>query len=207
MRRRLLVLALLAGLTTLVPPARAADVYAGESQVAHAGFRVRGTDGVLYQVEIQVAQHSTATAQVDHVLRFRLATCNEHGCFGPWYAGSVDPADVSFKPEGATLRATFAGTSFDVVWKARRAKKELDPTSPAPGGGIEDGAVVVTAHRDTRSAPAVIRFLTLACKTAASAVVNQTGVIVTQGDEDEETQPEALPKGFHPTARRKPRCF
>lgn len=207
MRRAVLALALVAGPATLVPTARAADVYAGESQVAHAGFRVRGTDGVLYQVEVQVAKHALADVRVDHVLRFRLATCGEHGCSGPWYSADVAPGQVSFTPEGVTLRATFARTVFDVTWKARRPKRELDPTKPAPDAGMESGAVVVTAHRDTRSSPAVIRFAGLSCPTAASSIVNQTGVVVTQGDQDEQRHPDRLPKGFYPTARRKPRCF
>ncbi|HVE98738.1 MAG TPA: hypothetical protein VNA12_06115 [Mycobacteriales bacterium] len=204
--RRLLVVALAAVLVPLIPPAKAA-VYAGESQIAHAAARVRGTDGELYQLEVQMWLHDVSYARKDDGLRVRLAKCNEDGCFGPWYAVPVEPADVSFQPEGASLRATFAGVRFDVRWTARRAKKELDPTKPAPTAGLEDGAVVVAAHRDTRSAPAVIRFLSLACKTAASAIVNQTGVIVTAGDEDKPNQPADLPKGFYPTARRKPRCF
>lgn len=189
---------------TLVP-ARAA-VYAGESLVAAAAVRVRGTDGEMYQVEVQVARHDLRGAKVDHVLRFRLAVCETEGCFGPWYPIPVKAADVVFTADTAFVRGVFAGSPFTVEWKARRAKKELNPMAPAPAVDNAGGAVVVTTHRDVRSAPALIRLPGLPCKTPTSTIANQVGAIATVEDESE-PPPSRLPAGFFRTAKRTPRCF
>ncbi|HVE62839.1 MAG TPA: hypothetical protein VNB94_03420 [Mycobacteriales bacterium] len=206
MPRRLVVAAAALAVAGLVSPAGAA-AYAGESLVAQAAVRVRGTDGEQYQVEVQVARHDLEGAKVDHVLRIRLATCGEHGCFGPFYAADVSPSAVTFTDNTAAVKATFAGAQFDVTWQARRAKKAFDPTKSEPKADQGSGAVVVTAHRDVRSAPAVVRFVGLVCKTPSSSITNQVGAVVTQDDRDEQDAPAKLPKGFFKTATRKPRCF
>ena len=205
MRRLLLLLVLLASCAGLLVPAQAA-VYAGESLVAAAAVRVRGTDGVLYQVEVQVAQHEVPNGAPEHLLRARLAICNENGCFGSWYPLEVKASDVQFTAETASVRGVFAGSPFDVQWKARRAKKELDPLTSTPDAEIEEGNLFVSAHKDVRSAPAVVHLPGLFCKTAASTMSNQYGAVVTR-DQAGEQQPAKLPSGFFPTSRRKPRCF
>lgn len=205
MRRLLLLLVALVTCASALVPAQAA-AYAGESLVAAAGVRVRGTDGVMYQVEVQVSRHDLQGVQSEHVLRFRLATCGEPGCFGSWYPLEVDPADVVFTADTASVRGVFAGSAFDVSWKARRAKKDFSPTTASPGADDDGGGVVVTAHKDIRSAPAVVRLPGLACKTAASTMANQVGVVVTQ-DEAGDPPPSRLPAGFFKTAKRTPRCF
>ncbi|HVF21265.1 MAG TPA: hypothetical protein VNA14_13645 [Mycobacteriales bacterium] len=205
MRRLLLLLTALAACAGLLVPAQAA-VYAGETLVAAAAVRIRGTDGNLYQVEVQVRRHDLQGQKVDHTLRFRLAVCGDPGCFGPWYPLEVDPADVVFTDKAASVRSVFAGSPFEVQWTARRAKKDFAPTAPAPDAGVDDGNVVASAHKDIRSAPAVVRLPGLACKTAASTMTNETGVVITQ-DEAAETPPRKLPSGFFPTPKRKPRCF
>ena len=205
MRRLLLPLALAAACAGVLVPADAA-VYAGESLVAAAGVRVRGTDGVLYQVEVQVAQHETPGGPPEHLLRVRLATCDDSGCTGPWYPVEVQASDVVFTADGASVRGVFAGSPFDVQWKARRAKKDLDPLTASPAADVTDGNLYVSAHKDIRSAPAVVHLPGLFCKTAASTMSNQVGAVVTR-DAAGDPQPPKLPSGFFPTARRKPRCF
>ncbi len=206
MRRLALILAALICAAGSLVPAEAA-VYGGESLVAAAGVRVRGTDEVLYQVEVQVARHDLQGAKVDYVLRFRLATCGEAGCDGPWYPLPVDPKDVVFTDDTASVRGTFGSSAFVVQWKARRAKKGLDPMTASPAADNDSGTVVASVHRDVRSAPAVVHLPGgLSCKTAASTIANQVGVVVTQ-DEDSEAVPSQLPKGFWKTATRKPKCF
>ena len=203
-RLLLLVVALVLGAGSLVPAQGA--VYAGESLIAAAAVLIRGTDGHQYMVEVQVARHELDGVQVDHVLRVRLAVCNENGCFGPWYPLEANPADIVFTPEGASVRGVFAGSPFSVQWKARRAKKDLDPTTASPDADTRDGTTTVTAHKDIRSAPAVVHLPGLACKTASSTMVNQVGVVVTQ-DESSDAEPRKLPAGFFPGKRSKPRCF
>jgi len=206
MRRRLVTLVAATAIAGFVMPAGAAT-YVGESLVAQAAVRVRGTDGVLYQVEVQVSRHDLEGTKVDHVLRVRLATCNEDGCFGPFYATDVDPTAITFADDSAALKATFAGAAFDVTWQARRAKKEFDPAKSDPKTSQENDSVVVTLHRDIRSAPAVVRFVGLTCKTASSSITNQVGSVTTEDDRDAQDAPAKLPKGFFKTPTRNPRCF
>ena len=181
-------------------------MYAGESLAAAAGVRVRGTDGVLYQVEVQVAQHEVPGGAPEHLLRVRLATCDDSGCTGPWYPLEVKASDVEFTAETASVRGVFAGSPFDVKWQARRAKKDLDPLTASPAADVTDGDLFVSVHKDIRSAPAVVHLPGLFCKTAASTMSNQLGAVVTR-DDAAESAPAKLPSGFFPSSRRKPRCF
>lgn len=204
-RRLSLLLAAACFAVPSLVPAQAA-VYAGESLIAAAAAMVRGTDGNLYQVEVHVARHDLRGAKVDHTLRFRLAICDDPGCFGSWYPLKVDPAGIVFTAGTASVRGVFAGAPFTVQWTARRPRKDLDPATAKPAAGEDNGVVAATAHKDTRSAPAVIRLVGLACKSAASTMTNQVGVVVTQ-EEVAEAPPSRLPSGFFPTTNRKPRCF
>ncbi len=206
MRRSLVTAVAATVIAGFVVPAGAAS-YVGESLVAQAAVRVRGTDGELYQVEVQVSRHDLEGVKVDHVLRIRLATCGENGCFGPFYATDVSPSAVTFTDDTAAVKATFAGATFDVSWQARRTKKEFDPAKSDPKATQDSGAAVATVHRDIRSAPAVVRFVGLVCKTASSSITNQVGLVMTTDDRDEQDAPASLPKGFFKTATRKPRCF
>jgi hypothetical protein len=202
MRRLVLVPAIVAGCAFGMLPAPAAP-YVGESSVASAASIIRGTDGVLYQIQVIVAQHDAAGLQSDYELRIGIGTCGEGGCFGPTYAVPVAAKDVKFTGMTASVTTKFGGAPVTVTWKARKAKAE--PGLPDPAAGDDNGTVAATVYRQDRSAPAVVTVAGLRCGTRTSHLTNQTGARITI-DDGTSSPPSKLPKGFFKTSRRVPRC-
>jgi hypothetical protein len=178
--------------------------FVGESVVASAATRVRGSDAKMFQLEVVVAAHRLGP-QTTHELRVRLLdNCGEHGCSGPpAYSIPLDRAKIDVTADGASVTTTFAGQPLVVTWKPRTKVKPFTPG--APETDTRTGATVLVGKQD-RSAPAVIRIGSLTCKSPTAAMRTYTGVTVRE-PANTDSPPSKLPKGFFPTARSKPRCF